>query len=225
MFNPSLNSGPVAIKSYLSNFLGSTAKAKKLSKTPLENLKEPLKDNLDLGRFTPDVVERYIKELLGLHLLSRDKRNATMESQSNPPVLVEQADVLNMKLDAPESWSWGNSPIPLDIRRHLNGKYRVIMDEEIVQALFLHLIGTEWALHLKTIFLQSFHSGAWKQSSFRSLDRKARQRREGFLGLGYGATSGRGGKGGTGGWGERHMDFSTVRNERRSKYQSDFFLT
>lgn len=99
------------------------------------------------------------------------------------------------------------------MRRHLNGKYRVVMDEEIVQALFLHFIGTKWAVHLKTVFQAFFHSGAWKQSSFRSLDRKARQRREGFLDSTHKTDFG------------VHTASMTVRNQRREKYQEDFFLT
>lgn len=227
VFNTSTKSDPVTIKDYLSNLFGATSKAKKLSKTPLENLKEHIKDNLRLGNFTPDVVEWCIKGLLRMDLLSRDKRNAIIEFQSNSLVLVELADVLNMELDAIDSWSWGDNPIPLDMRRHLNGKYRVFMDEEILQALFLHFIGTMWAVHLKTVFMEFFHSGAWKQSSFRSLDRKARQRREGFLGSSRGAHSerGAGGRGGRVGLGGGDENSSTVRNERRSKYQRDFLLT
>ena len=171
VFDPLMSSDPVAIKDYLSNLFGSTLKAKKPSKTPLESLREHMKDKLSLGRFTIDV-----------DLLSREKRNALAEFQNSPMVLAELADVLNMESDALELWSWGDGAIPLEMCRHLNGKYRFFMHEEILQALFLHFIGTEWAIHLKARFSEFFHSGAWKQSSSRSLDKKARQRRQGFLG-------------------------------------------
>ena len=210
IFNPGEESKPHAIKEYLINLFGSTSKAKKLSKTPLEDLKAHMTDWLEIGQFTPEVVDQCIKGLLKVDLLSREKRNAITELQNNRLVLVELADVLNMELDALESWSWGASPIPLQLRRHLNGKYRFVMDEEILQALFLHFIGTKWAVHLKAVFKSFFHSGAWKQSSSKSLDRKARQRREGFLGS----------------VAEREGSYnSTIRNERRSKYESNFFLT
>ena len=218
VFDPSPRSDPVAIKDYLSNLFGSTSKAKKLSKTPLENLREHMKDKLDLRRFTPDVVERCIKGLLSIDLLSREKRHALAEFQNNPLVLVELADVLNMQSDALESWSWGDGAIPLEMRRHLNGKYRFFMDEEILQALFIHFIGTEWAVHLKARFSEFFHSGAWKQSSFRSLDKKARQRRQGFLGSIHGTKVAKIEK-------AAPPASSSVRNERRSRYQKDFFLT
>lgn len=119
-------------------------------------------------------------------------------------MLQEMADVLNMQIDALESWSWGNEPVPVEVRRALNGKYRVYMDEEIVQALLLHFIGIKWAVHLKTVFSNFFHSGAWKQSSRKSLDRQARARRQDF-GL---ETR------------ERH----NVRNKRRDRYQENYFM-
>lgn len=83
-----------------------------------------------------DVVEWCVKGLLSVDLLSRDKRNAL---QSNPPVLVELTNFLNIKLDAIDYWPCCDNPIPLDMRRHLNGKYCVFMDEEILQDLFLAL--------------------------------------------------------------------------------------
>lgn len=100
VFNPSSKSDPVAIKDYLSNLFGSISKAKKLSKTPLKNLKVNVMNNLRLGCFEPEAVEDCIKGLLSMYLLSRDKRNAIMEFRNNPPVLAELADVLNMELDA-----------------------------------------------------------------------------------------------------------------------------
>ena len=210
VFDPSRDSNTLAIKDYLSNLFGCTSKAKKLSKTPLETLRENMTAKLHLGRFTQDAVERCIKGLLSMDLLSREKRNALMEFQNNHSILAELADVLNMKLDEMDSWSWGESPVPLEMRRHLNGKYRFFMDEEILQALFLHFIGTGWAVHLKARFSEFFHSGAWKQFSFKSLDKKARQRRQGFLGSVHG---------------QKTPVLSTIRNERRSRYQKDFFLT
>ena len=119
-------------------------------------------DKLCLERFTPEVVKDCIKGLLSIDLLSRGKKDVIVEFRNNPPVLAELADVLNIKLDALDSWSWGDSAVSLEMRRHWNGEYRVFMDEEIVQALFLHFLGTKWAVHLKTVFRRLFHSGAWK---------------------------------------------------------------
>ena len=97
-------------------------------------------------------------------------------------ILREMVDVLNMQIEALESWSWGNEGISVDVRRALNGKYRVYMDEEILQVLLLYFVGMKWAVHLKTAFLTFFESGAWKQSTRQAIDRQARQGRRDFLG-------------------------------------------
>ena len=90
------------------------------------------------------------------------------------------SDVLNIEIDGLDSWNWGDEAIPLEIRRALNGKYRVYMDEEIMQALLLHFIGIKWAVHIKAVFTTFFHSGAWKHSTRKSLDASARRRRRDY---------------------------------------------
>lgn len=92
----------------------------------------------------------------------------------------------------------------VDVRRALNGKYRVYMDEEILQALLLYYIGMKWAVHLKSAFLAFFESGAWKESPRRPMDRQARQRRQEFLG--------------------KESVGQNIRNERRYRYKEDYFL-
>ena len=197
-------SDPDAIEAYLSDTFGSTSKAKKLTKSPLETLKEKL-GSFHLGDFDVDVLKTCITGVLGTDLLSRDKRTTLSEFASNKKILHEIVDVLNMQIDAIDTWNWGPEAVALDVRRALNGKYRVYMDEEILQALLLHFIGLKWAVHFKSAFLEFFNSGAWKQSSRSSMDRQARQRRQDFLG-------------------EEKSTDSTVRNERRSKYQAEYFM-
>lgn len=80
------------------------------------------------------------------------------------------------------------------------------MDEEILQALLLDFIGMKWATHFRTVFGAFFHSGAWKQSSDNSLDGPARRKRQRFLGQEYRCEQ-------------------SVRNERRERYQNEYFLS
>jgi len=49
----------------------------------------------------------------------------------------------------------------VEMRRHLNGKYRIIMDEDIIQAIFLHFIGLKWSVEFKKRFTDIFNSRAW----------------------------------------------------------------
>ena len=147
------------IEAYLEGLFGSTTKSKKVTKTPLELLKAEMKD-FELGRFDTDGLRTCIKGILKTDLLSEAKRKALTDFQNNPAFLSEMSDVLNMEIDGLDSWNWGDEAIPLEIRRALNGKYRVYMDEEIMQALLLLFIGMKWAVHIKAVFTTFFHSGA-----------------------------------------------------------------
>ena len=69
-------------------------------------------------------------------------------------------DFLNMQIDALEQWTWGLEAVPVVVRRALNGKYRVYIDEEIIQAMLLHHVGMKWAVQLKDAFTAFFHFGA-----------------------------------------------------------------
>lgn len=190
-------------ETYLNHIFSSTTKSKKMLQTPLENLREGMK-TFELGRFDTEHLKESMKGILVTDLLSEAKRKALEDFRNNPMILQEMADVLNMQIDVLDSWSWGNEPIPVELRRALNGKYRVYMDEEIVQALLLHFIGMKWAVHMKTVFTAFFCSGAWRQSSRKSLDRVARGRRQD-----YGLDS---------------REQSNVRNQRRNRYQNDYFM-
>ena len=204
VFGGESKSDPVAIKSYLEDLFGSTTMSKKLTKTPLESLRASMED-FDLGHFSTESLQTCIKGILKTDLLSEPKRKALADFQNNPGFLSEMSDVLNMQIDALDSWTWGEEAVPLEIRRALNGKYRVYMDEEIMQALLLHFIGMKWAVHIKAVLTTFFHSGAWKQSTRKPLDAPARRKRQD-----YGLVSWQG---------------ENVRNHRREMFQSDYFLS
>ena len=89
-----------------------------------------------------------IKGLLKSDLLS-DVNKTTLEAfLKDDVVLAEIADVLTMRFVDLQSWTWDaeKEGIPVEPRRQLNGKYRVVMDEDILQSIFLHYIGTSWAV-------------------------------------------------------------------------------
>jgi len=196
-----------AVEAYLSSIFGSTSQAKKVTKSPLENLRETL-GSFDLGTLDVESFKTCISGVLKIDLLSDAKRKTVSEFLGSPMILREMVDVLNMQIEALESWSWGNEGISVDVRRALNGKYRVYMDEEILQALLLYFVGMKWAVHLKTAFLAFFESGAWKQSTRQSMNRQARQRRRDFLSPEWSTP----------------QDVQDVRNERRDRYKRDYFL-
>ncbi|OCL05327.1 hypothetical protein AOQ84DRAFT_99330 [Glonium stellatum] len=195
-----------AINEYLHDLFDSTLKSKKIQKTPLQVLQKTIKDFSFDMEFDTSSLQWCISGLLKSDLFSGKKREALIDLQSRPTVLKEMVDVFNMDLASLDTWEWSPSPVPLNMRRQLNGKYRVYMDEEIHQALLLQFIGTHWAVHLKQAFTSFYHSGAWIQSPYVSMSKKSKTRRTYFLGS---ATA----------------PPDSVRNARRREYQENYFLT
>ena len=204
VFDINAKSDPAAIEEYLGKLFGSTSNSTKLSKTPLETMRESIK-SFHPGRLTADLVKACITAMLKTDLLSKAKRTALGDFRNNSIILQEMADVLNLQVDALDSWSWGDEPINVEVRRSLNGKYRVYMDEEIMQALLLHFIGMSWAVYLKPVFSVFFHSGAWQQSTRSPMDGETRVRWQSY--------------------GLNITQDKNVRNERRRTYMSDYFMS
>ncbi|KAF2269164.1 hypothetical protein CC78DRAFT_575267 [Lojkania enalia] len=218
------------IEEYLNEIFGTTLQAKKIKKTPLQLLRDSMKNVMDFKsdlqspkrtnnpvlqnvvadppqhRFTMDSLKSSIRGVLMSDLFAGEKRDSLVDLQSRPTVLSEMVDVLNMDLEGLDTWNWEPAPVPLSMRRQLNGKYRVFMDEEIHQAILLHFVGKTWAAALKKAFTAFYHSGAWLQTPYRSMSKKARQRREYFV---HGSTN----------------QPSTVRNHRRETFQKEYFMT
>src|SRR5690606_21346360 len=95
-----------------------------------------------------------------------NEKNATLKQFLTDDIVLEEvADVVNMNLAAYESWDWNPSePVLLEMRRQLNGKYRVFMDEDILEAIFLQAIGDRW----RNVLYQQFkhiHNTTWKNST------------------------------------------------------------
>lgn len=81
-----------------------------------------------LNPFTRAVLEWCINGLLESDLLSDQKRNTLEDFLKDKIVLAEIGDVLSMRFVDLEKWSWdADGGIPVEPRRQLNGKYRVVM--------------------------------------------------------------------------------------------------
>ena len=94
-----------------------------------------------------------IRSLLTNDLLNDEQKNILEEFLTNDVVLTEIADVLNMRFKDLRNWSWeAEDGMFYEPRRQLNGKYRIMMDEDILQAIFLHFIGITWSVELKHNF-------------------------------------------------------------------------
>ncbi|CAM6113699.1 unnamed protein product [Calypogeia fissa] len=148
-----------------------------------------------------------IDGLLASDLLTDAKRAVLNEFSGNKVVVQELADVLNMRMSRLESWSWGEGGTPVEQRRQLNGRYRFYHDEDLLQSLFLRLIGVKWSVRLKAIFkIFAEAEGTWISSS-KPLDKTDRERRKDFLG-----------------YVDSSVERRTVESQREQLWREDVFL-
>ena len=74
---------------------------------------------------TKDSVVNAIDAFLsGQGSISDDNLTALREFRQNDTVLTELASVLTMRLASISTWTWPTEGVPVQMRRHLNGKYR-----------------------------------------------------------------------------------------------------
>lgn len=200
-----------AIHDYLDRLFTETA----LSKQALKELREKIKSfGTELGSkrtwITVHELEWVSKALLRSDLLSKEKTNILKEFMRNPAVAQEVADVLNMRLAALESWSWPAEGIPVEMRRQLNGKYRVFMDEDILDALLFQYLGVKWAVTFRSAFDNFVNTRAWKKQSPDIPKRVKRQHSKYFLDTGRGYLG---------------SGIHSVEDYRLRTYKTNYFMT
>ncbi|KAI9367344.1 hypothetical protein BJX61DRAFT_547574 [Aspergillus egyptiacus] len=102
--------------------------------------------------FDASTLTATIKGLLTEDILSDAKQQVLKDFLKNKLALTEIADVLNMRWADLEDWDWfaGEDGIPVLPRQQLNGKYRIWMDEDVLQLIFVQYIGTRLCNLLKT---------------------------------------------------------------------------
>ncbi|EER23699.1 hypothetical protein CPC735_050690 [Coccidioides posadasii C735 delta SOWgp] len=122
----------------------------------LKLLRETVKNHGKLLLSEKQPVERKslkqcIQSLLKNDLLNDQKLATLGEFLHDDTVLDEIANVLNMRYANLGNWSWnvGGKGMPVLPRQSLNGKWRVMMDEDVLQALLTHYIGNKWCVFLK----------------------------------------------------------------------------
>ena len=157
--------------------------------------------------FSPKVLQWVIPGVIRKDLLSDDKVVMLKDLLTNDLLAREVSDVLNMRLKELESWTWAGDAVSIDMKRQLNGRYRMYMDEDVLDALFVHFIGVKWAVRFKGLFKAHLNS-AWK-SSTKGMDKTAKERRNYFL---YDYKP------------ETRTLFGTIAGKRRDEFANDFFM-
>ncbi|KAI3476742.1 hypothetical protein L1887_61706 [Cichorium endivia] len=148
-------------------FAPATKSLKAGSSSALDQLREKIGlDSKIFVRFDEQAVRNAIDEVLSNDLYTAGKRSNLQDLKAHKSVLREIADILNQDLDNIESWQWADGGVRMTMRRHINGKYRVYMDEEVYQAVFLAHIGSMWSNSFHAAFAQ-FFDHAWKHGASR----------------------------------------------------------
>lgn len=179
---------PESIKSYLDGiFEPSKLRPAEISSNRMSSFEKLFKDISSFGNdsqmltISPSDVRWCIEGILRQDLYSGHLRQGLKDMLQQYSLLQEMADVLNQDLGLLEEWKWENEPLDLHMRRAVNGKYRVYMNEEYHQAILLHFVGSKWSSHLKACF-QNFFNEAWTHSSQRPMSRDAKRRRSTMFG-------------------------------------------
>lgn len=152
------------IRSYLDSLFMKTS----LSQQALEDLRKSIKlfgEGLS-GRkewFSVSDLKWVTRALLKSDLLTKEKTAILKEFMRNPAVTQEVVDVLNMRLASLDSWGWvEGEAVPVEMRRQLNGKYRVFMDEDLLDSIMFQYLGLQWAVAFRDAFGKFLNSLAWE---------------------------------------------------------------
>ena len=160
--------------------------------------------------FNDRVLTWCLKGLLANELLSDEKKSTLREFQQDAVARGEICDVLNMTFADIKNWTWeaGEEGIPIEPRRQLNGKYRIMMDEGVLEAIFLHYIGITWSVSMKTTLGNLIeYTRIWKRDS--RIPQEEVDKRRYYLGD-Y----------------RSHQEArENVEKERQRVYREDFFLS
>jgi hypothetical protein len=141
---------------------------------------QTLKNNT--APFKRHMLLQCIRALLSNTLLNEDAKTTLTEFSTNEVVLCEIVDVLNLRFADLDNWSWqADEGMYYEPRRQPNGKYRIMMDMDILQAIFLHYIAVSWCAHLKSVFRHLPKDDRfWRVADGMSAEEKARH--EFFIG-------------------------------------------
>jgi hypothetical protein len=154
------------LNAYLQDLFGSNDEKKKEIFKAFKKLRtsvESFEHSLATPRQFNDYTLRWtIRGLMGSDLLTDEKRAVLKDFVSNSVILSEIADVLNMRMNALNAWSW-EGDVPVEQRRQVNGTYNIYLHEDLLQAIFLQFVGIKWASFFKGAFKQfRRESEAWK---------------------------------------------------------------
>ncbi|BCR89969.1 uncharacterized protein ACHE_51167A [Aspergillus chevalieri] len=135
--------------------------------------------------FNVTTLSACIRGLAMEDLLSEERQVMLKSFLSNELALNEIADVLNFRYADLKNWGWhaGEGGIPVLPRPQWNGRYRIWMDEDVLQTIFVQYIGVKLCNRLKKVlrwFVET--SDLWRWSTRPQMTEREGLRREYYLG-------------------------------------------
>ncbi|KAF2730340.1 hypothetical protein EJ04DRAFT_473962 [Polyplosphaeria fusca] len=174
-FNP-LETDEIEIDSYMSSLFEDDHAASKLEdvRNSMAAFGYELKERS--APFDKHVIVHCIRALLTNDLLNDDAKSTLAEFENNDLVLEEIADVLNLRFADLDNWTWeADEGMYYEPRRQGNGKYRIMMDQDILQAIFLHYIAVSWCVQLRSSFSDfPYDAKFWKGTVKKTSDQSKR---------------------------------------------------
>ncbi|KAL2170150.1 hypothetical protein VTG60DRAFT_5172 [Thermothelomyces hinnuleus] len=168
-----------AIKAYLDDVF-SSKEAKRALDDVRKSFESWQKDWKNRVHFDESTLEAVIAGMLRSDILTEEKRTTLRDFKTNKVVLAEIADVLNMRMSAIATWTWG-APLVVEQRRNLNGRYRFYTDEDLLHSIFVYYVGLQWAVQLRDALVDFVEKeGVWK-SDTKPISKADARRRHFFL--------------------------------------------
>lgn len=195
------------IRAYLDSLFTQTA----LSQQALKELRESIKSfatGLSASKtwLTVDDLSSVSASLLKTDLLTKEKTGILKELTRNRAVAREVVDVVNMRLASLYSWTWPDEGVPVEMRRQLNGKYRVFMDGDLLDSIMFHYLGLKWSVALRSAFVTFLGSRGWKKPRDH-IPQEDKLRRSYFIGI------------------DRFRGVHSVNDERQRVYKENYFMS
>ncbi|KAJ5126027.1 reverse transcriptase [Penicillium atrosanguineum] len=159
------------------------------SKNALKSLRERVGRELvviweEKDPFTIDSLSDCIRGIQAEEVVSEEKQETLKHFVNNKIALNEIADVLNMRYADLKNWDWhtDDEGVPVLPRQQLNGKYRIWMDEDVLETIFVEHICIKLCVTFKIILKDYIQSNAgWKFTQGPELTNRDRLRRRYFL--------------------------------------------
>ena len=106
-------------------------------------------------RVDPEEVQCAAQALCGDNLVSKSTKRALEKIQNDSVIANEYAGAVTIMIANIQEWNWPKSN-KFKVVKNLTGKWRMFIEEDIINSLFLQIVGTRWGYYFKSTFKSIF---------------------------------------------------------------------